>query len=122
MVANFSIYNDNHSSRERNQETLRKLAKDIFQNADKKERNIEHVITQREDYTTKTYIPAETYICNISSRAFINNDLEEKINFLKNKAAIRSFSKEYGSMTENISETADLFEFIPDESKNIFAA
>ncbi len=121
MVANFSIHNNAHSSGQRKQETLRKLTRDIIQNADKKERNIEHVIPEQEDYTTQTYIPAETYICNISSKAFNNNNLQEKLNFLNSKAAIKSFSKEQAPQKEDVSEADIWFDFIPDESKNIFA-
>ena len=119
MVADFSVKNNTYSSGQRNQDTLRRLAKEIFEKAEKKERKVEHIIEPREDYTTTTYIPAETYIYNISSRAFVNNDLQKTLNFLNNKAAIKSFAKE--SVIKD-SASDDIFEFTPDETKNIFAA
>ncbi len=123
MVADFSIRNNTHSSGQRNRETLRRLTKEIFENADKKERSVDRVMPQYEDYTTKTYIPAETYICNISSRAFTNNNLQQTLNFLNNKAAIKSFTKDaLIDIPDAAAEKQDLFDFTLDESKNIFAA
>ncbi len=122
MVADFSVRNNTYSSGHRNQETLRRLAKEIFENAEKKERKVENIIVPREDYTTRTYIPAEMYIYNISSHAFANNELQKTLNFLNNKAAIKSFTKETPVEQEAAELNDDLFDFTPDETKNIFAA
>ncbi len=120
MVADFSISNNMHSSGQRNQETLRRLAKEIFEKAETKERNVESVIPYKTEYTTSSYIPAEMYIYNISARAIDNNiKLESTLKFLNNKAAIKSFSKE---TTQEDNADDDLFEITLDESKNIFAA
>ncbi len=120
MVADFSIRNNPHSSGQRNQQTLRRLAKEIFENAEKKERNIGHVIERTDDYTTKIYISPETYIYNISAQACQSNKLQESLNFLKNKAALNEFQKNRISNIEEIKD--DIMEINIDESKNIFAA
>ena len=120
MVADFSIRNNPQSSGHRNQQTLRRLAKEIFEKAENKERKIEHVLVQREDYTTKTYIPAETYIYNISAQACKSNKLQESLKFLNNKAALNEFQRSKISNTEERND--EILEFSIDESKNIFAA
>lgn len=122
MVADFSIKNNTYSSGQRNRETLRRLAKEIFDNAEKKERKVEQVIPYKEDYVTRDYIPAEIYIYNLSVHAFTNNNLKQSLNFLNNKAAIKSFSKEQPQDTENTVTEDDIFVLTLDESKNIFAA
>ena len=122
MVADFSIKNNTYSSGQRNRETLRRLAKEIFDNAEKKERKVEQVIPYKEDYVTRDYIPAEIYIYNLSVHAFTNNNLKQSLNFLNNKAAIKSFSKEQPQDAENTVTEDDIFVLTLDESKNIFAA
>ena len=122
MVADFSIKNNTYSSGQRNRETLRRLAKEIFDNAEKKERKVEQVIPYKEDYVTRDYIPAEIYIYNLSVHAFTNNNLKQSLNFLNNKAAIKSFSKEQPQDIENTVTEDDIFVLTLDESKNIFAA
>lgn len=120
MVADFSIRNNPHSSGQRNQQALRRLAKEIFDNAEKKERSIERVLETKEDFTTKTYIPAETYIYNISARACQSNRLEKSLKFLNSKAALSEFRRDKDlSIKENKDE---IFEVDIDETKNIFAA
>ena len=116
MVANFAIHNNTNSSRERNQETLRKLAKRVLKNSENKERSTNFIVDSRSQYTTNEYIPAETYIYTISARTCQNDRLKEKLNFLNNQAAIRTHA------TKNIIANEDDFNVVIDDSKNIFAA
>ncbi len=120
MVADFSIRNNPHSSGQRNQQALRKLAKRIFENAEKKERSIERFLETRDDYTTKTYIPAETYIYNISARACQSNSLEQSLKFLNSKAALNEFQRNKDLTKEESKD--EIFDVDIDETKNIFAA
>lgn len=116
MVANFAINNNTNSNGGRNQEMLRKLAKRVLENTEKKERNINYVIDTRSQYTTNEYIPAEIYIYNISARACQNDRLKAKLDFLNNQAAIKNLAN------KGLTEIENDFLVEIDDSKNIFAA
>ena len=116
MVANFAINNNPHSTGGRKQETLRNLAKKVIENAGQKERKIDYIVDTRSEYTTKEYIPAETYIYSISAQACQTDRLKTKLNFLNNQAAIKTLA------SKSITIEDDEFLVEIDDSKNIFAA
>ena len=121
MVANFAISNNTNSAGGRRQETLRKLAKEVIDGANQKERDVKQVIENRTEYFTTQYIPAETVIYSLSSQAYMNNNLRESLSFLNNKAAVNTLKTApkhiYNEVEENV-----LFDIKLDDSDNIFAA
>ena len=119
MYTNFAINNNTNSSHGRRQETLKRLAKNVLEQANKKERNIGEVVER--EYFTKEYIPAEVYIYNISGRACLNSIIKESLNFLNKQAALRKFQNKHieEDMPDNKNE---LLELNLDDKSNIFAA
>lgn len=119
MVANFAIHNSTGYTGSGRQQTLKKLAKEVIENANQKERDIKQVVDSQAEYVTAEYIPTETAISNLCAQAFLNGKLKESINFLNNKAAIQALNKSPKHIYNNDEEK---FEVVIDESKNIFAA
>ena len=91
MYTNFAINNNTNSHAGRHQETLKKLAKNVIEQAEKRERSVNQVLHE-EEYFTKQYIPAEVYICNISGKACLNNNIENSLKFLNRQATIKNLN------------------------------
>lgn len=122
MYTNFAINNNTNSSHGRKNDTLKRLAKNVIEQSQKKERPIEGII-QENEYYTRDYIPAEIYICNISSKSCLNNNIEKSLNFLNRQAALKNLPhKDFESTEQVIEKNNELFDIKFDNSKNIFAA
>ncbi len=119
MYTNFAINNNTNSHAGRHQETLKKLAKNVIEQAEKRERSVNQVLHE-EEYFTKQYIPAEVYICNISGKACLNNNIENSLKFLNRQATIKNLNIKETEITETYNK--EIFEVNLDNAKNIFAA
>ena len=118
MYANFAINNNTNSSHGRRQETLKKLAKNVMEQASKKERTIEGIVER--EYFTKEYIPAEVYIYNISAKTCITPNIEKSLKFLNEQASLKNLP--HKDIEEITNKENELFDLSLDDSKNIFAA
>lgn len=119
MVANFAIHNNAGYTGGGRQQTLRKLAKEVIENANQKERDVKQVFEARTEFITSEYIPTATAISNLGAQAYISGRLQESVKFLNSKAAIKTLN----SAPKRIYNSEDVeFEVTIDESKNIFAA
>ena len=114
MYTNFAINNNTNSSHGRRQDTLKKLAKNVLEQVNKKERDLGYIVKE-EEYFTKEYIPAEVYIYNISGQACLNKNVKQSLSFLNRQAALKNLPHKEVNKNE-------LLELTLDDSNNIFAA
>ena len=119
MTADFAIYNNTHSSGNGRREILKKLAKGVIKKSVEQENNLRQIF-QADEYFTKEYIPAETYIYSISARACMNDKLKVSLDFLNNQAAIKNLPNKEVKGVESVENV--LLQLDLDDSNNIFAA